>query len=326
MTVSRHPATTTLKPPDANGDPIGSLPPTDVSQPCPESNAGGGGQGMLEETSRLEPMLGQVLAYGSERPDQFGSYGLLWLDADDASVFVSFTSNIDEHRAALEASVEHPDELIVCQVAVSDEVAQAVEATLVRELDGRFLSIGRGGGAIEVVLAANEELLASELIARYGDAIEVTVGALAYPLDQASEVCEEPPAATSLPGLRIDVVPPAGPVSAAGVEPLQLTVVLTNEGSDPISFVSGTARATILDLSGTVVSSASTVLIGDVGTVVDLRPGASTELAMVVTTASCDPRLGYVLPPGNYQLIANVQHSNGDTMTLTSSSTPIVVG
>ena len=197
---------------------------------------------MLAESSRLEPMLGQVLAYGGQRPDQFGSYGLVWHDGDDASVVVSFTSDLDVHRAALETAVEHPSELIVCQVAASGEVAQAVEATLVKELEGRFLSIGRGGGAIEVVLAANEELLAGERVARYRDAIDVTVGALAYPLDQASEVCDDQPAAASLPGLRIEVVAPAGPVNASGVEPLQLTVMLTNDRSEPIRFTSGTAR------------------------------------------------------------------------------------
>jgi hypothetical protein len=57
------------------------------------------------ESSRLEPMLGQVLAYGMQHADQFGGYGLVWQSADDASVFISFTKNVGEHRAALARSV-----------------------------------------------------------------------------------------------------------------------------------------------------------------------------------------------------------------------------
>lgn len=307
--------------------PIVSLPPAEVAEPCPESDPSGGGeQDMLTESSQLEPMLGQVLAYGGEYPDEFGSYGLVWHEGDDASVFVSFSSNVPEHRAALEAMVEHPDELIVCQVAVSGGVADAVQATLVKELQGRFLSIGRGGGAIEVSLAANEEELAGELMSRYGDAIDLTVGALAYPLEDAEEVCEDSPAGEDVHGLRIEVVAPTDPVSAAGVTPLQLSVVLTNDGESRIQFGSGTAIGTILNTSGDVVSSSSTVAIGDAGIGVDLGPGESMELPLVVSTASCDPALGYALPPGEYQLVAAVQHSDGDTTTLQSRPVPIVVG
>ena len=323
----RPPATTVFRPPDPNVAPIASLPASDVTEPCPESDASSdGGQDMVSESSRLEPMLGQVLAYGGEHPDQFGSYGLVWHDGDDASVFVSFSSNVPEHRAALEAMVEHPDELIVCQVAVSGEVAQAVEATLVKELEGRFLSISHGGGAVEVVLAANEEVLAGDLLSRYGDAIDVTVGALAYPLEDAEAVCEDPPVGTNLAGLRVEVAAPVGPMSAAGVTPLQLTVVLTNDGESPIQFGSGTAIGTILDTSGDVVSSLSTVAIAEVGIGVDLGPGESMELPLVVSTASCDPQLGYALPPGDYELVAAVSHSDGDNTTLHSAPVPIVVG
>jgi hypothetical protein len=312
---------------DPSAAPVGSVAPVDVSEPCPESDASlGGGHGMLAESSRLEPMLGQVLAYGGQHPDVFGTYGLVWHGGDDASVFVSFTSDLDVHRAALEAAVEHPGELIVCQVAVSGAVAQAMQATLVRDLEGRFLSIGRGSSAIEVVVAANEAQLAGELLARFGDAVEVTVGALAYPLDSAIPVCADPPHSASIPGLRIDVVAPTEPISAAGVVPLSLTVTLTNAGGTPIQFGSGTATGMILDELGNVVSSSSSMALADLGIAVDLAPGESMELPLVVTTASCDPQLGYVVPPGGYELVAAVQHSDGDTTTLHSPPVPIVVG
>lgn len=89
--AGRLPATTVLVPPDPNAAPVVSVVPIEVVEPCPESApSSDGGKGMPAESSRLEPMLGQVLAYGGQHRDQFGSYGLVW-DGADASVFVSFT-------------------------------------------------------------------------------------------------------------------------------------------------------------------------------------------------------------------------------------------
>ena len=215
----------------------------------------------------------------------------------------------------------------MCQVAVNGAIAQALQTTLSRELEGRFLSIGGGGtGSVEVVLAANEEELAGELVGRHGNAIEVTVGALAYPIAMATAVCSDRPEQSSIPGLRVDVAVPAEPVSAAGVVPAQLTVTLTNDGSSPITFGSGAAIGTILDESGNVVSAPASSLMGDLGVTVDLAPGESMELPLMITTASCDPRLGYALPPGTYQLTAGVQHSEGDLTTLQSPPIPITIG
>ena len=56
---------------------------------------------VVSEASRLEPVLGQLLAYGSERPDVFGSYGVVWHDDGTASAFASFVGDLDGHRAAL---------------------------------------------------------------------------------------------------------------------------------------------------------------------------------------------------------------------------------
>jgi hypothetical protein len=320
------PATTVLRP-TTSGAPVPSISVIDVREPCPQSadTASASGEEMVAESTRLEPMLGQVLAYGGRHPDEFGSYGLVWHDGGDASVFISFTSDLDAHRVALEEIGEYPDELIVCQVAVSGTVADAIQATLVNELEGRFLSIGRGRSAIEVVLAPDEEALAGKLIARYGDAISVTVGALPYPGDPATSICPAAPAPNRLPGLKVAIVPPRGPLTTAGVEPFRLTVTLTNVGDSPVQFVSGTASGTILDEDGNVVS-ANNVALADLGIPVDLGPGESTELPLVASSSSCDPQLGYVIPPGNYRMIAEIQHSNGINTTLHSEPLPVEIG
>ena len=95
-TMPGPPATTVFLPPDANVPPVMSLAPSVVTEPCPSSEpTPGDGQGMMAEQSRLEPMLGQVLAYGAQYPDQFGTYGLIWHDDGSASVFVSFTADVE---------------------------------------------------------------------------------------------------------------------------------------------------------------------------------------------------------------------------------------
>jgi hypothetical protein len=155
---------------------VASVEPTVVTEPCPESPGGpDGADAMYTELARLEPMLGVVLAYGGQHPDEFGSYGMVWHGVNDGSVFISFTTNLDVHRDALEQLVAHPDELIVCQVAISGDVSRALFAQLTEDLQGRFHSVAIGIRGLEVVLMSGEEALAAELIAEYGDAVNVTV-------------------------------------------------------------------------------------------------------------------------------------------------------
>ncbi len=163
--------------------PLLTLEASDVAEPCPPDvpidRAQTDVTAALQESSRLEPMLGAVLQYGSERPERFGGYGLHWLSADDASVFVSFTGDVDEDRAALTNVVEYPDELIVCQAPASERDREAIYATLLDELAGRFITLGPGGksGTVTVVLRPGEEATATELTERYGAAVDVAVGA-----------------------------------------------------------------------------------------------------------------------------------------------------
>jgi hypothetical protein len=155
---------------------VASIKPTRVTEPCLDSPSGPDGTADMQvEVARLEPMLGQVLAYGGQHPDEFGSYGLIWQSINDASVFISFTSNLDVHRGALNDLVSHPDELIVCQVAVSGDVARALTVKLTDDLQGHVQSVGLGMGGVEIVLMPGDQALADELVAKYGDAVEVTV-------------------------------------------------------------------------------------------------------------------------------------------------------
>lgn len=173
MTAGALPATAVAVSITANEALVDSIMPTHVTQPCPRS-ATEGGQNVAEAT-RLEPVLGQILTYGSAHRNEFGNYGLLWQSNDDASVFIAFTSHVDEHRDALDKIVAHPEELIVCQVALSADAARALLAKLSNELiPDQASSVGLGAGGVEVVLFPGHEAVAVQLTTRYGDAVTVT--------------------------------------------------------------------------------------------------------------------------------------------------------
>lgn len=305
-------------------EPLVSVVPVVVAERCPVSATDiAGEQGdMLAESSRLEPMLGQVVAYGGQHPDEFVTYGLVWHGPGDASLFASFVSNLDAHRSALNAEVDYPDDLIICQAGASAEDVLAIEATLLEELRGRYLGIGRGANGLEVSLMAGEEMLAAELDARYGDAITLMVGELAYPIEDAVSNCAEPPVPNSLDGLDIAIVPPAGPTSTAGLMALNLTVTLTNTGDAPISFSSGSSQGVLLTAEGDAVSGAADMTLAGIG--VALEPGESSELPVVVSTSSCNPALGFEIPAGDYDLVAGVFHSAGGT-NMMLYSTPLSI-
>ena len=171
------PATTQASLVTANDSALDALVPVHVDYPCPQPDpAGGTGPAALAESDRLEPMVGQVLPYGQQHADEFGSYGSVWLSADDASVFISFTANVNEHRDALAHIVQFPDELVVCQAALPGDQAAALLARLTTELEGKWVTIGSTGESVAIRLAPGEDELAEDLKTRYGDAVKVTVG------------------------------------------------------------------------------------------------------------------------------------------------------
>lgn len=279
--------------------------------------------GMTDESSRLEPMLGQVLAYGNAHPDEFAGYGLIWQATNDATVVIALAGDVDAHRSALAQQVAFPDELVVCHAVQSQTAAQAMQQQLQTESGNGFLSsYVEIDGTVTIGLRAADERLAGQMVAQHGDLVRVQVGSLPYPMPDPPPPSHCPAlAADAAPaGMEITVVPP-GPLSAAD-DPFSadLQVMVRNVGSDRISFGTGIAIGYLLDQQGSVVAASDTVGIDDIGLGVDLAPGESTTIQLVVSPASCDPAVGYVVPPGTYQLVALVQHER-DTLR----STPLSV-
>jgi hypothetical protein len=166
-------------------------------------------------------MLGVVLAYGGQHRHQFGSHGLIWHGTNEASVFISFTTNLDLHRDALNELVSDPDELIVCQVAVSGDVARALMVKLTDELNGRYSSVGIGIDGVEVVLMPGEEALGDQLVEQYGDAVNVTVCSDVAPCTAGR------PAQVSVPESGAEMSDASQPSSTSTQHPIPAPAVST---------------------------------------------------------------------------------------------------
>jgi hypothetical protein len=335
-TAISYPATSLAVLPTVEGSAPAGPVFVDEYERCPESETSldfGDGGAMSTEASRLEPMLGRVLAYGTEHADEFGTYGLMWHDATDASVFISLTTDLDAHRAALADIAEYPDELIVCQAALSGTANQALQAALVADLAGRFTSIGQGYGWVEIHLLAHEEQLAAELAGRFGDIVSLKVGNFDYPLSptaRAGGACSlDVTGPTDLDGLTATLEFDQPSVGAD--DELSGTVTVTNTGAAPASFSSGSPLVASIVRPGTTTVVAAyagmTALLGDGAT---LQPGESHTISVVGGFASCDPGLGYTLPPGQYDavvpvVVAHPQQAGDPTVNLLVASAPIII-
>lgn len=259
----------------------------------------------LGEAQRLEPMLGIVLAYGGDHPDTFGAYGLVWHGAADASVFVGFTDQLDEHRANLVDIVPFPDELVVCRVAHTEQQARDLHAELTARYGEQLSSTAYGNGRVAPTLRSSEEVLAAELHEHYGEKLEISVGLFPYPMPDPpppSQCGPVPPAPTSV-GVeaRVEHVEP---LTTATPDPTDAAIVLTNTGSEPAHLEFGAAPPALLVRPGeSTAVNAYELGIPAILETIDLAPGASERITVGIGLASCDPSVGYRAPPGEYELI-----------------------
>ena len=280
---------------------------------CPQSFGSpepvdGDGSLMLAEQFRLEPMMGVVLAYGGEHPDVFAGYGLVWHSIDDASVFVAFSGDVEAHRQALEATVEFPDELIVCRAVLSDRESAALLTELDPLLDGRVSSYYEAvDGAIIVDLLVSEEAYADELLARYGELVHVNVGAFPYPMPDPlpASRCQTLADPQAVEGLEITVDPIASPITITTVFGAPVTDVrLRNVGVEAIRFTTGAPLGVLAHDSDRTVVNHQELAMAALGIEVDLPPHGEQTIALSTSLASCDPAVGYRVPAGTYDLIA----------------------
>ena len=266
-----------------------------------------------DATLFAERNLGAINAFVSAHASEGGTPWLDWVN-DPPRLVIGFTSNVAEHRSDLVPLLTDPDRVFVCKIGhsqaevsrVAAEIQQA-HASSAREL----LSVAAGVDGVTVQLRADVESVAQDLVARYGDVVSITLGNLPYPASTgatsgATGACTaDVTGPTDLNGLRADLSFP-NPTVHSGQD-IGGTVTVTNTGNAPATFQSGSPLVGWVVQPGTTSVVASyTGGIAGVGVGGTLAPGESSEIPVLVGTASCGPGVGYALPPGQYDVLVPV--------------------
>ena len=295
---------------------------------------------MAVASQLAERNLGAINAYVSAHASEGGTP---WLDSvnEPPRMVIGFTANVAQHRIALAPLLADPDQVLVCQIAHSQSEASAVADELQQAQTssaGGYLSVGSGADGVDVHLRADQQAVAEDLITRYGDLVSITLGNLPYPPPSTDGTSPKPGGCTAdvsgptdLNGLRAQLTF-NDPVVHSGQD-IDGTLTVTNTGNAPASFQSDSP------LLGWIVQPATTTIVASyagavagVGVGSTLQPGESYEIDVVVGTASCEPTVGYTLPPGEYDVLVPVvvryPQAEGDptvNQLVTSAATLTVV-
>jgi hypothetical protein len=286
---------------------------------------------LIAQQRELEADSRRVEAYGAEHTDQFGQ---AWFDNGPVvRLAVGFTGDVERHRAALEALVEHPDRLVVHEVPYS---VQDLERTLADVTDLVEADTGAGLEAssiqlcsVRVGLPPGQEALAGELVDRYGDVLDVTVGGHRFPVEPGSalacpDVTGEP--ASVIPGLAVEARVDAqslprgrrfeGVVSVTNAAEQDLTI--SHAGEAVQAFVVGPG-------TGSPVGT-WTAVRGDAVRQVTVEPGETVDLRWVAGVSACDASAGTAVAAGPYGVVVPIEVSvAGQPRVVVTPEVPIVV-
>ncbi|HWD82312.1 MAG TPA: hypothetical protein VG497_25610 [Kribbella sp.] len=158
-----------------------------------------------------------------------------------------------------------------------------------------------------IQLAAWAVGVADELQAKYGDLVELQVGAMTFPGGQlvvsqhALELFGEPAEAA---GLSVETLAPLRIRSGYFAK---LDVLVRNHAAHPqVLLTSGDLHTAVTDSSGQVVGRyAGPHNAPRIG--FPLEPGQSRPVPALVGTASLAPELGYAVPPGQWSLVVSLR-------------------
>jgi hypothetical protein len=164
---------------------------------------------------------------------------------------------------------------------------------------------------IELRLATSAEWLARDLHRRYGEFVELTLGALPYPIRPADG---SPRRMGLRPANDLDIVLD-GPLTIRTGESTRHAIVVTNRGDEDVEIrTNGHVTAVVVDDERVIVGGHSGIGIQPL-VVFAARPNTPVRVPMLVGTDSVRPELGYAVPPGRWQLVAPLQLSDGREVT-----------
>jgi hypothetical protein len=317
-------ATTLATPPDATATfptastlvaPGRSPSPVDPAEACPRAEPSGifaDEEEMMEGSAMAERNIGVINRYVAANPE-VATHPYLDGSAEPPRVVVGFTGDLAPHQEVLRPQLADPDRVLICQVPFSGGQLQAIAKEIQRSMapGGPVVGVGAGASAVNVTVTADGEAFAAGLVETYGAAIDVQVGLFPYPMPaelaasmEVVDACASDLAGpTDMNGLVAELRLDSGTLVAG--DGTEGRVVFTNTGTGDVSFETGDPLVGSVVRPGTneIVATYSGDIAG-VGAGGVLAPGETLEVGLLVGTASCIPANGYVLPPGEYEVIA----------------------
>jgi hypothetical protein len=285
---------------------------------------------LAQAQQRLSDDIEAATAYGNEHPDDFGS--IRFENSPSVRIVIGFTDHLDEHCAALRDILAYPDEFeLVLEEATQTQLA-AIQRDVSVMAGDRLLGSGQAANTVSVMLRADGEAVAAAIAEKYGDLVEISVGALPYPDPGTDNRCSDlvPPPPSEPTSLVATLRPISGVVRVG--HHFDAVVTVTNTGGESTTFESGSPLTALVYAQGAgEVVGIFTGGIAGVGVGAELGPGESIDIEVVGGTASCDPALGYALPPADYEVrvpVEQYEYSDGgfelhailsDAVTLTVS-------
>lgn len=333
-----EPAVTTPGPPATTGTngtlgEIAGCPNfTDVVETGPDPTITGEDDPLVLTQQRLAGDAEKAQTYALQHPDTFGS--MRFENSPWVRLVIGFTDELAEHCAALRGLLEYPDEFQLIRSEVTEARLLEIQQEVNVAAGEFFVSSGIGAGPpVSVALRADGEEAAAELLEQYGDLVTITVGLLPYPdlLQPGTVSCEAmiPPPPSQPTPLVAEMLPIEAPVRSGA--DFGATVRVTNTGQETITFDSGQPMLGFVFRPGEETPIA--VYVGDIagtGVGAELAPGDFIDIAVLGGTASCDPTLGYRLPPGRYEVrtpVDQYEYPGGEfeQHAILSSPTPLVI-
>jgi hypothetical protein len=271
---------------------------------------------VAREQQRISGDVDLAAQYGAGHPDEFAS--MRYENGPRVRLVIGFTAHIEEHCAALRAILEYPEEFEIIRQPATEAQLMTIMDDLSARYRERMRSIGMGAGVLDLTLRADGEAVAAEVVADYGELVRITLGMLPYPDRFASGSQCGPlvgPIAAGLPLVAATTLD--GDTVRTGMD-FRGTVSVLNVGAEPIDFQSGPTQTAVVFRPGAEAPSGLfTGGLDAIGFGKRLAPGESVDLEVVGGTASCDPDLGYALPPGDYEVrvpvIQLTMHDNAPT-------------
>lgn len=199
--------------------------------------------------------------------------------------------------------------LVISACASTPIVNLEHETEIMREAGELAYYHASDAGVVTIKLRAAGEAKAAALARRYGDSVNLYVGDLPYPPEEARGIdhCEAPQLVPEFRRSDVKVVMTVAPPDpTTGDGDADLLVENQSAGTIVVVAAAGLHGVLVDRASSTTMSSYPYGSIAAMSET-ELGPGESAELRVQYSIASCSGDRGYTVPPGDYWLVTSLE-------------------